>query len=266
MTHEFDTTEDMLQQLVRRLEQTETRLATLTTRLERSASAPPIEDVPPDLPATPRMRVSLIAVVSILALGATLVVISISLYLAMLNPGEPASSGLAASFNREMVRTMHTSELYANLRAYATFRLQDELQKQLTAALDGAAAEDTAQLERELGHAQQMVAASRIFFPLRYLNRDSSYDRDRHLGEAWASAAQAADLNPQPHFLEADAQRLTGLQLIWLLLWVTIALCLYELIHLVNHRRRLIRLCASVLATSAVLFVAVSVWLIARTI
>jgi hypothetical protein len=264
MTHEFDTTEDMLQQLVRRLEQTETRLATLTTRLERSASAPPIEDVSPDLPATPRMRVSLIAVVSILALGATLVVISISL--AMLNPGEPSSSGLAASFNREMVQTMHTSELYANLRAYATFRLQDELQKQLTAALDGAAAEDTAQLERELGHAQQMVAASRIFFPLRYLNRDGSYDRDRHLGEAWASAAQAADLNPQPHFLEADAQRLTGLQLIWLLLWVTIALCLYELIHLVNRRRRLIRLSASVLATSAVLFVAVSVWLIARTI
>jgi len=266
MMHKLDPAEDTLQQLIRRLEQTETRLATLTTRLEQSTDALPLESTPLDLPATPTARVSLVAVISLLALSATLVVISISLHLAMLDPGEPSTHGLAASFNQEIVTTMHTSELYANLRAYAVFRLQDELQRQLTAALDNATIEDTAQVEYELAHAQQMVAASRIFFPLRYLNRDGSYDSERHLGEAWASAAQAIDLNPQPHFLEADAQRLTGLRLIWLLLWVTTALCVYELIYFINRRRRLIRLSASVLATAAVLFVAVSVWLIAQAI
>jgi len=258
--------EERLQKLVERLAQTETRLATLTERMEQTANETATEPTDPATQPERRAGMVLVGLVSLLALGATLVVIMISLYLAALDPGSASNNGVAASFNQELVGTLHAAELYANLRAYSTYRLHSELQQQLAVVMENASAEeDIPSLEHEHTQARQLAAVSHLFFPLRYLNRDGSYASDRQLGEAWAHAAQSTDLNPQPHFLKADTLRLTGLQLVWLLLWMTVALCVYELVQFLNHHRRLLRLFAVAGATAAVLFVTISVWAIRQT-
>ena len=171
---------------------------------------------------------------------------------------------MAAAFNRELVQNINYGQLYSQYRAYTEYLANSELQNQLERALVGsdADAEGNAALTQELAEAQRKAASSRLFFSMRYLSRDGSYDTERQLGEAWARAEQQTELDPQPYFVDADQQRSIGMQFIWLLLWVTVALCIYELVQYFNERRIAVRGTFVLAASLSVLLVIVSIYLL----
>lgn len=261
-----------LRDLLPRLEALEAQLTTVITRYAGtpaaadSASAPVAEESGEgekseegeeneDAPAS-RMSI----VVSLLAVFATLVMIAVTFYQMQLDPGAAAIGGATASFNEQLVQNMNTGEMYTQYRAYTDYTLNRELQSELERALadsENATPEQQAALRQELVQAQRKAAASSLFFPQRYLNRDGSYAVERQLGEAWSSAEQQMDLVPEPHYDDADSQRSVWMQIMWLLLWLTVALCIYEIINYLHEQRKVLRFSFVTAATLTVIAIAV---------
>lgn len=257
------------------MEQNEAQLSKVSAQLERIAVAGDIEEsaaaeTEGDEAEAEEPTSKLSAAVSIFALLATLVMVGIALFQANLDPGGAANSGMAAAFNRELVQNINYSDLYSQYGAYTDYIANSELQSQLERAVadgkakEGADAGAQAALTQELAQAQRKAAASQRFFSLRYLNRDGTYNTDRQLGEAWSSAQQQMDLDPQPHFADADQQRSIGMEFIWLLLWLTVALCIYEIVNYFNERRTALRVSFALVATLCIGFVAVATYLLVQ--
>ena len=270
-TRNEDLPTPLLQELLQRLDQQDAHLRTVAQHLEQLAQhqAMPTGSAPAEAPTAeaaeeeaeeeeeePQDRLTLI--VSLLTVLAAFVVIGVTFLQEQLDPRASALDGLAAAFNRQMVESINYGELYANVRAYTPYVMQNELARQLEQALPDAPADQRPQLEQELRQAQRVAASSRLFFPLRYLNRDGTYDRERQLGESWARALQQGDLDPEPYFTDADAQRRALMQFVWFFLWLTVALCTYELLVYFNRNRRLIRI--SLVSAATVVMVVVFVF------
>lgn len=103
------------------------------------------------------------------------------------------------------------------------------------------------------------TAASRQFFLLpRYLRPDG-YDGQREYGEAWAEATRHQDLNPEPHFAQATAQRTKANSLAGTLVIESAALLCYTLANAWPHRARYALTLAGLLLMLAGLVMAVRV-------
>lgn len=249
-----------LRDLLPRLQAVEAELAAMITQYTAGAAAANAESEPAaeeddDAAASP-----LSIVVSLLAVFASLVMIAVTFYQMQLDPGAAAVGGTAAAFNQQLVQNMNTNEMYTQYRAYTDYTLNSELQNQLELALadsQNSAPEVQAALAQELAQAQRQAAASSLFFSQRYLNRDGSYDVDRQLGEAWSRAEQQTDLDPQPHYADADSQRSVWMQIMWLLLWLTVSLCIYEVVNYFHEQRKVLRLSFVAAATFTVVAIAV---------
>ena len=74
-------------------------------------------------------------------------------------------------------------------------------------------------------------AAESFYFPHEYLKRDGTYDTQRELGEALAEAARETDLNPQPHFTEADQMQAKSNWLVVVLTGLAAALLCFALVE-----------------------------------
>jgi hypothetical protein len=252
--------EERLLHTTERLDDVLNRITSETEKVETEESK--IEEATDD--ETPS-RLSMFA--GLLAQGATLVIIWIALFQNSLDPGGASLQGMSASFNRQLTENISYSELYAQYRAYTTYTLNRELQEQLELALanttDETPAEEILLLNQELEQARRTAASSRLFFSLRYLNPDGTYNRERQLGESWAQAEQQLDLDPMPHFVAADEYRRIGMRSIGLLLWLTVALCLYELVNYFSQYRFILRWSSLLTASVGVVFVVVvmvSLW------
>lgn len=258
--------QEMLLRVLQRLEQNEERLVQVSRQLEQIVEGAAVDKAPPEVDTAeePERTSRLTAFVTLSALLATIVMVVISLFQSKLDPGEAANFGMAAAFNRELVQNINYGQLYSQYRAYTDYLAHSELQNQLeqTLASTDAAAEENSALTEELAQSQRKAASSRLFFSMRYLNRDGSYDTERQLGEAWARAEQQTELDPQPYFLDADEQRSIGMQFIWLLLWLTVALCVYELVQYFNERRVAVRGTFVVAATLSMLLVILGIYLL----
>lgn len=260
---------EVMLRVLQRLEQNEARLAQVSMQLAQlvDLAVQPAEAekaAETSVESDPETASRLTAFVTMSALLATIIMVVISLFQAQLDPGGAANAGMAAAFNRELVQNINYGQLYSQYRAYTEYLANSELQNQLERALVGsdADAEGNAALTQELAEAQRKAASSRLFFSMRYLSRDGSYDTERQLGEAWARAEQQTELDPQPYFVDADQQRSIGMQFIWLLLWVTVALCIYELVQYFNERRIAVRGTFVLAASLSVLLVIVGIYLL----
>jgi hypothetical protein len=238
------------------MQEREERLLQVTERLDHLLAQTESEeksDAPEEV-AEEKSSSRFSIIVGFLTQVATLIVIWIALFQNNLEPGDASINGISAAFNRQLVENISYSDLYAQYRAYTAYTLNYELQQQLELALANPSEETSSEelllLNRELEQARRTAASSRLFFASRYLNPDGSYDRERQLGEAWSQAARQTDLDPKPYFVEADEQRRLGVDSIGLLLWLTVALCLCELIIYFNRRRLILRW-SSVFATVA---------------
>jgi hypothetical protein len=256
-----------LQQYEERLLHTTGRLDDVLNRITSASEEVETEDSNIDEAAEEETPSRLSMLAGLLAQGATLVIIWIALFQNSLDPGGASLQGMSASFNRQLTENVSYSELYAQYRAYTTYTLNRELQEQLELALANTTEETPAEeillLNQELEQARRTAASSRLFFSLRYLNPDGTYNRERQLGELWAQAEQQLDLDPMPHFVAADEYRSIGMRSIGLLLWLTVALCLYELINYFSQYRFILRWSSMLAASVGVIFVVavmVSLW------
>jgi len=154
-------------------------------------------------------------------------------------PDDADRAGLKAALNAETTRFVNTAVLYKRYRAYTDYTLNDEYQRQIEEDLAGVA--DKGSLEDARDEAADLAAASRLFFPSRYLNRDGSYNTRRDLGEALAQAGQLNDLEPQPHFDEADNERLKVILIITVLIGLAISLLFYTLAEMLHPARTRLR-------------------------
>jgi hypothetical protein len=120
--------------------------------------------------------------------------------------GDADFAGLRAMTNVAETRALNFVNAYENYGAFMTFFRHDQLGEMMTQ--DQTKGEDAAVIEQQRLEARDLATANQHLFPNRFMNRDGTYALQRQLGELWADAARAKDLNPEPQF--EDAEKLRG--------------------------------------------------------
>jgi hypothetical protein len=150
------------------------------------------------------------------------------------NAGDAALAGLTATLNAQETEALNNTLLYEDYRAYTAYTryntLGDEIETDLANVSDQTEAEI---LDRQMREAWD--AAESFYFPHEYLRRDGSYDTQRQLGEAMAEAARQQDLNPEPHFTEADQMQAKSNWLVGVITILAAALLCFTLVEGINR-------------------------------
>lgn len=180
--------------------------------------------------------------------------------------GKADFAGLQAIINVAETKIVNTTALYRNYRAYTNFtynrQLGDLLGKEF-ATMDEA--DIPPELVREAATVAQLASGSEGFFSKRYLNQDSSYNRQRDLGEAWATTAERLDLDPTPHFASADQGRAKVNSLIAIFIAQAVALLLFTLAQALHPSRNAVRYSLAVVGTAFLLFTIVAGVIVERS-
>ena len=151
---------------------------------------------------------------------------------AHINAGDADFAGLSAALNAEETLTLTNNTFHRHYRAYTSFSGNDVFSNNL----DGVPRVQTLR-----NNAQSIAATDRLFFPNRYLNRDGSYAGDRQVGEAWAEASQIRDLDPAPHFGEADQARLKTNWLVGIFIGLALSLLFFTIAEGLHQGRSQLR-------------------------
>lgn len=174
------------------------------------------------------------------------------------------AAGLSATLNAEAARSLESARLYRHYAAYTDFVRYQELGRLLDMALlEGSGwlmdtPTDTLSPDLTIRRDEALdTAASRQFFMLpRYLRPDG-YDGQREFGEAWAEAARRQDLNPEPHFAQAELWRMKASLLVGALAAESAALLSFTLANALQRRARYAATLAGLLPLLAGLAMAV---------
>jgi hypothetical protein len=155
--------------------------------------------------------------------------------------GDADFAGLNATLNAEQTRTLNITTLYEHYRVYTAYFQHNELGNLIVDELDSATSADLGLLDQQKTDAWNIATANQTFFPTRFLKQDGSYDTQRELGEAWAEAGQQKDLNPAPHFAQADRLRAKSSWLVGILIVLAAALLLFTLAEGLSPSAKLLR-------------------------
>lgn len=178
------------------------------------------------------------------------------------NAGDASLDGLNATRNYEETRTLNYTQLYENYRAYTAYTRYNELGNQIESDLADTPADEIEALDRQMREAWD--AAESFYFPHEYLKRDGAYDTDRELGEALAEAARQRDLNPQPHFEEADKMLAKSNWLIVVITVLAVALLCFTLVESLDRpalKYALVSLGVIITLSSVAAFIAIEYYL-----
>lgn len=120
--------------------------------------------------------------------------------------GDGDFAGMGAAISAQKAELINEINAYEHYRAYTTYVRYLDLDNLL---YDPNADETTQQLLYNQQQEVRLVAdgIKSSFFQGRYINPDGSYDVERELQEARAEDEQLADINPGPHFDDADRSR-----------------------------------------------------------
>ena len=157
--------------------------------------------------------------------------------------GDADFAGLQASLNAEETRALNNVNAYEHYGAYVNYRRYLNLGNAIADDLanDPSTPEDQAfMLDRQRAEAYDLSNANQTLFPNRFLNRDGSYSVTRELGEAWADAAKQKDLDPDPHYAEADGLRQKTNLLLATLSLLAIGLVFFTLVEAADERLQMI--------------------------
>jgi len=155
--------------------------------------------------------------------------------------------GQTATRNVQQTLSLNSALLTRHYRAYTDYAVQQKLQTLLVQELQAA---PSAGLTQALADAVNLAATDEVFFPSRYLNRDGSYAVQRELAEAWAQADQTLDLDPAPHFAEANKQLAKRKWLVSLFIAVPAALLCLSLSQSLHPERRVLRIGLAVMGAT----------------
>ncbi|MFZ4827421.1 MAG: hypothetical protein ACOYLB_08695 [Phototrophicaceae bacterium] len=163
--------------------------------------------------------------------------------------------GMVALVNRERTTIINRSEAIQNKTIY-TYYLQhqlytDSLEAQLSDSL--ASEEELARLNQRYEESSSLTAQARFFFPGQYLNVDGSYDAEREFQTRQAQSAREYDLESQPWFDEANANRDKIRVYNNIFTALATALAFYAVASIFHEDRRVLRF--SILGLGVVTFV-----------
>ena len=138
--------------------------------------------------------------------------------------------GLVAAIKAEETIITNSVTAYEHYRAYTIYERYNELGNLVA---DEPPSSELGRLQREVWGMAQGLQFS--FFSQRYLNRDGTYNLQRELDELWAEKSQSDDLDPLPHFNEADAARAKASLLAGTLIVFAVAFWFFTLAQATNN-------------------------------
>lgn len=152
--------------------------------------------------------------------------------------GDEDFEGLTAAINAQREEVVNQITAYEHLRAYTAYMRYLELGYLLRDEAAGADAETAEELEKQRKEVWGLASEMRFtFFPPRYVDtEDGYYDLQRELGEEWADDIQGDDLDPVPHFVDADALRNRSLFLAGDMLVFAVAFWFLTLAQIIENR------------------------------
>lgn len=156
--------------------------------------------------------------------------------------GDADFAGIRANINAAETRIINMAALYENYRAYLAATRYREQEKLFLEAINKT--DDEVELEtlnRDWAVATQLASDNEFYYSKRFLNEDGSYNRSRELGEAWARAAQKLELDPAPHFAEADQLRRKSNRFIAIFIVLSFTLLFFTLAEGIDRSRALLR-------------------------
>lgn len=174
--------------------------------------------------------------------------------------GDSDFAGLTATINAARTKITNTNTIYEHYRGYTVYTRSSELQHLLEEAGDLDEASDVDL--REWAVSAQIAGDSQELFSRRFLNEDGSYNLKREFGETWAEAGQSADLDPAPHFDQADGYHSKSNTLVMVFIVQAFALLFFTLAEGLHPTRSgwryslaLLGLVALVFSLAAAIFV-----------
>ncbi|HLF03299.1 MAG TPA: hypothetical protein VI547_15050 [Anaerolineales bacterium] len=155
--------------------------------------------------------------------------------------GDADFAGLKASLNAEETRALNFVNAYEHYGAYINYSRYLRLGNAVADDLSNGVAQTEAEafwLDRQRAESFDLANANQELFPNRFLGRDGSYGVQRELGEAWADASKEKDLDPNPHYAEADKLREKTNLLLSTLTLLGVGLVFFTLVEAVGERGR----------------------------
>lgn len=150
--------------------------------------------------------------------------------------GDADFAGQRATVNLEQTRALSAVNSYEDYSAFANYQRYGQLGDLIETDEAGLNEKDAENLDIERANAHDLAIANQGLFPNKFLNRDGSYALQRQLGEEFADAAKEKDLQPNPHYEEADKLRSKTNQLLMAVTILAVALVFYSLVEAVNKR------------------------------
>jgi hypothetical protein len=153
--------------------------------------------------------------------------------------GDADTAGIRATLNVIETDTLNTINAYSNYGSYTEYQQYRWLGDALAEDLQDADDEELAIWGVELLTAIDRAESMQGSFESRYVDPDGTYALQRQLDEAQADAARERDLNPNPHFAEADALRVKTSDLLIALMILSLSLIFFTLVETVGARGKL---------------------------
>ena len=118
-------------------------------------------------------------------------------------------AGMTASISAQEANLSHQLAAYEHSRVFADYRQYYDLYNLFSEEASKADESAAQALRRQMDEVGGVIAVLwHDFLPQEYIKPDNSaYDVQRELDAQWAEMAQSNDLDPAPHFEEADALR-----------------------------------------------------------
>ncbi|MCB0168084.1 MAG: hypothetical protein KDI79_27905 [Anaerolineae bacterium] len=166
--------------------------------------------------------------------------------------GDADFAGLTATINAAQTKITNTNTVYEHYRGYTVYTRNSQLQNQLEETVDFDEASDLDL--RDWAVLAQSASDSQQLFSRRFLNEDGSYNLKREFGESWAEAGQSLNLDPAPHFDQADGYHAKSNALIMVFIVQAVALLFFTVAEGLNPAHAIWRYSLALLGLTALVF------------
>ncbi len=150
-------------------------------------------------------------------------------------------AGLSSAIDLALTQSSVEAQRAQNLSAFLEFAQHRRLAELISAQMDqiDPASELWAQLDRESSAEWNKAINSRYFFSADFYDKFSNtFDQQAFVDRQLAETASLKDLNPDPEFSQADADRTTAAQLIGLIAVLAVALLCFAIANILEGRLR----------------------------
>lgn len=169
---------------------------------------------------------------------------------ALSGAGDADFEGMSAAINAQREGVVNQVNAYEHYRAYTAYMRYLELGNLLREEASQADPERAQELDKQREEIWGLAGEMRFsFFPPRYVDpRDGNYNLQRELDEAWADDVQSSDVNPLPHFDQADALRTRSSYLVADMIVFAVSFWFFTLAQAVENRWKYLAAALGILA------------------